>query len=105
MIDSEKIEKKFKPLNDRIQEVNLKLGIELSDELISRIEIAIDSFFEEFKSLSTKSFARYWNQVQKNKDIKFLEDSYDKNPDINSKEKITGIPKFISDYDKNKNKK
>ena len=55
MIDSEKIEQKLKPLNDRIETINLKLGSELANELLSRIEITISSFFEEFKSLSSKS--------------------------------------------------
>ena len=106
MIDFEKIEKKFKPLNDRIEELNLKLGSELSEELLSRIKVTVDSFFEDFKSLSAKSFERYWIQTEQNKSSRFSDDlAHEGNDDGLKTSQATGIPKFISDYDRNKDKK
>ena len=62
MIDFDKIEKKIKPLNDKIYDINLKFGKEISDDLLSRIEVALSSFFEDFKQISGKSFDCYWEK-------------------------------------------
>ena len=105
MIDFEEIEKKLKPLNDRIEEINLKLGLELSEELLSRIKVTVDSFFEDFKSLSAKSFERYWIQVEESKASRFSDDLHNGGSKDDLKTEMTGIPKFISDYDRNKDKK
>ena len=105
MIDSEKIEQKLKPLNDRIETINLKLGSELANELLSRIEITISSFFEEFKSLSSKSFELYWAQQEKNKDSRLLEDLVDREEDSKAEAVSVNVPKFISDYSKKNDKK
>ena len=105
MIDSEKVEQKLKPLNDRIEEINFKLGSELANELLSRIEVTVSSFFEEFKSLSSKSFELYWAQQKKNKDSGSLEELVGREKESKSEDMSVSVPKFIRDYSKENDKK
>ena len=105
MIDIEKIDKKIKPLNDRIRELDIKFGKEISNELLERIEVTLNSFFEDFKEISSKSFSYYWEKQRKLKNDSFFNssDQYEGDKDIESNE-LTNTPKFISEY-KNKGDK
>ena len=97
MIDSRKINEKFKSLNDRIDEIGNKFGEETAQELITRIEASLKSFLGEFKELSSESFDFYWKKQEK---LNF------KNGDkIDNELDDKNVPKFISDYNRNDNKK
>ena len=106
MIDIEKIDKKIKPLNDRIRELDIKFGKEISNELLERIEVTLNSFFEDFKEISSKSFSYYWEKQRKLKDNSFFNssDQHEADKDIESNE-LTNTPKFISEYKKKGDKK
>ena len=111
MIDSDKIDNKMKPLTDKICEMNLKFGKEVSDELLSRIEVTLDSFFEEFKDISSKSFDYYWKRQEESKNDSFftlsnqelLSENETAN-DENSSKEVINTPKFIREYKKKSNK-
>ena len=106
MINIDKIDKKIKPLNDKIREIDVKFGKEISDELLNRIEVTLNSFFDDFKELSSKSFSFYWNKQKKLKDDSFFNpiDQYKSDKDSKS-DKLTNTPKFISEYKKKGDKK
>jgi len=95
MIDLDKINEKFKPVNDRILSIDEKFGNELTNELLERIEITLNQFFNEFKEQSSKSFNSYWEKQE------YLKKENNKNEFI---EETENVPKFISDY-KNRKKK
>ena len=105
MINVEKIAKKFKPLNDRVEDIKFKFGMDVSNELVERIEHTLKSFFDEFKDKSSISFNTYW---KKQNDLKKsnLNDLKSKNIEADNIEdkELTNTPKFISEY-KKKDKK
>ena len=106
MIDFEKIDKKIKPLNDKIYEIDLKFGKEISDELMTRVGAALNSFLEDFKDVSSKSFNYYWkNQDVLKSDSFFKQEIQDINTEDIDNEDLTNTPKFISEYEKKGNKK
>ena len=49
MINDDKIEKKFRPLNDKVANIKLKFGLDVSNELIDRIEYTLKSFLTSLK--------------------------------------------------------
>ena len=105
MINDDKIEKKFRPLNDKVANIKLKFGLDVSNELIDRIEYTLKSFFDEFKDKSSISFDLYWkrqHELKKN----YLNDLKNKNIETNNinNEELVNTPKFISEY-KKKDKK
>ena len=105
MINAEKIEKKLKPINDRVVDIKLKFGMDVSNELVDRIEHTLKSFFDEFKDKSSISFDLYWKKQNEIKKTNFndLKSKNIETDNIDNKE-LTNTPKFISEY-KKKDKK
>ena len=100
MIDLDKIDKIMKPLNERINDIKKRFGDEVLEDLLDRIEISLDTFLNDFKEISSKSFSNYWNDQKKIKnERKNIEKTLDNNNALDE-----NIPKFISDY-KNNDKK
>ena len=97
MIDSKNINEKFKSLNDKINQIEESFGEETAQELMTRIEVSLDSFLIEFKELSSKSFDLYWKRQESL--------SFKDNDKIDNELDDKNIPKFISDYNRNDNKK
>ena len=95
MISSEQIDKKFKSLNEKINSVSDKFGEEVVSELMNRIEFSLESFLNDFKISSSKSFELYW---KKQEEMKIRNDDKINNELIQDE----NIPKFISEYDNNK---
>ena len=99
MIDNKKIEDKLKPLNDKIKEINVVYGDDLTHQLLDRIEISLEQFFTDFKRKSSLSFSSYWKQI-----VKVDSKMVDKKIIRKSHEKKENMPKFIAEFEK-KNKK
>ena len=97
MIDSKNINEKFKSLNDKINQIEENFGEETAQELMTRIEVSLDSFLIEFKELSSKSFDLYWKRQESL--------SFKDGDKIDNELDDKNIPKFISDYNRNDNKK
>ena len=97
MIDSKKINEKFKSLNDRINKIEDSFGEETVQELMTRVEVSLKSFLIDFKELSSKSFNIYW---EKQESLKIKD-----NDKIDNELDDKNIPKFISDYNRNDSKK
>ena len=99
MIEKKLVEGKMQALNEKISKINSQYGQNITDELLSRIEISINSFFSEFKELSSKSFENYWKNIELIKSNKLksddsIEEKKDESNGLN-------VPKFVRDY-KNK---
>ena len=97
MIDSKKINEKFKSLNDRINKIEDSFGEETVRELMTRVEVSLKSFLIDFKELSSKSFNIYW---EKQESLKIKD-----NDKIDNELDDKNIPKFISDYNRDDSKK
>ena len=98
MIEKKLVEAKMQVLNEKINKINNQYGQNITDELLSRIEISINSFFSEFKALSSKSFENYWKNIELIKSNKLksddsIEEKKDESNDLN-------VPKFVRDYKK-----
>lgn len=94
MIEEKIIEDKLKPLNKKINEINAIYGENLTKELLTRIKLTLNQFFNDFKKISSESFGIYWKKIKKI------------NSDVDTKKiiKEDNIPKFINEFEK-KNKK
>ena len=97
MIDSKTINEKFRSLNDRIDKIEDSFGEETLQELMTRLEASLKSFLIDFKELSSKSFNLYWEKQESLK----LEDNNKIDNELDDK----NVPKFISEYNRNDNKK
>ena len=64
MIEEKIIQKKLKPLNEKINEIQTVYGESLTKELIDRITLSINQFFNDFKNISSKSFNIYWKKIK-----------------------------------------
>ena len=97
MIDSKKINEKFRSLNDRINKIEDSFGEETVQDLMTRVEVSLKSFLIDFKELSSKSFDLYW---EKQESLKF-----ENNDKIDNELDDKNVPKFISDYNRDDSKK
>ena len=101
MINKDNQISKLQPLTDRINEVELKYGKNLSNDLINRLELVLEQFFEDFKLTSKKNFSLYWEEESKLKS-RFNKTKLKNKDHIDAAKK--NIPKFIEEFE-NKNKK
>ena len=98
MIEEKIIQDKLKPLNEKIDEINNIYGKNLAKELIDRISLTLNQFFNDFKKISSESFNIYWERIEK------INLDADSKTIIKENIKEDTIPKFISEFEK-KNKK
>ena len=91
MIEEKIIEDKLKPLNKKINEINAVYGKNLTKELLARITLSLNQFFDDFKKISSESFKIHWEKINSDTDTKKII-------------KEDNTPKFITDFEK-KNKK
>ena len=99
MINKDLKESKLQPLIDRIGNIEDNYGAELYALLISRIELKLNQFFEDFEGKSSQSFKLYWDKSEELKTRLLTAKLQSQKTTTNEANKV---PKFIEEFE-NKN--